>query len=260
MKRIEFIAPVEAMRGNLSGKQNLLYAENDNPAYDGPVGFTNYARNYQPRFIGAKVAKSGLKYFTVRTKSANHLTSSSKKAMALLGGTGALVGAILSNHSSAVYTGLQTQWVAIQELGDTRTFRKYLSDGIRAMLAAKDQQHVFSGPKPAVTIKNPWYDGSQTSGATVSNTILVKFWGELHTDGIYFTVDGMKGIATENDIWSGIIGSSYNVLNLSTESIEGVNYVKLGASFLTLIEDGQYVFDDDDVAAEPYLLTSESPS
>lgn len=40
MKRIEFIAPVEAMRGNLSGKQDLLYVENDNKAYEGPVGQT----------------------------------------------------------------------------------------------------------------------------------------------------------------------------------------------------------------------------
>ena len=57
MKRIEFISPVEAMRGNLSRtKQTLLYAENDNPAWDAPVDKRSYARNYQPIFVGAKVA------------------------------------------------------------------------------------------------------------------------------------------------------------------------------------------------------------
>ena len=255
MKRIEFIAPVEAMRGNLSGRQDLLYAENDNPAYDGPLGYTNYARNYSARFIGAKVAKNGLKYFTVRTKTCNHLTNKSKKAMALLGGTGAIVGAIMSNHSSAVYTGLQAQWVAIQELGDTRTFRKYLSDGIRSMLVAKAQQQVFAGPATAVTIKNPWYDGSQTTGATVSNSILVKFWGELHANGIYFTVDGMKGIATAEDIFAALLESDYNVLNLT----ESNGYMKLGTSWLKN-SDGEYITNGDDIdAVNPYVLTSVAP-
>ena len=53
MKRIEFIAPVESMRGNLSGNQSLEYALNNNPAYDAPDG-VQYARNYQPRLAPIK--------------------------------------------------------------------------------------------------------------------------------------------------------------------------------------------------------------
>ena len=183
MKRIEFIAPVEAMRGNLSGKQDLLYAENNNKAFEGPVGQTNYARNYSPRFIGAKVAKTGKKYFTVRTKSANHLTVKAKNAMALLGGTGAIVGAILSAKSGEPYNNIMAQYIELQQLGENRTFRKYVSDVVRAALIAKSATIVFAGPRPAYSINNPWIAPTQTQGAEISASIVWKFAGELCANG-----------------------------------------------------------------------------
>lgn len=183
MKRIEFIAPVEAMRGNLSGAQDLRYAENDNKAYEGPVGSVNYARNYSPRFIGAKVAKNGRKYFTVRTKSANHLTAKAKHAMALLGGTGALVGAILHTKSSDVYEGVYAQWLAMQALGSKKTLRQYLSDTIRLGLEAKQKTITFAGPNAPVTIGNPWMT-DPTPGAQVSSDVLLKFATELGPQGL----------------------------------------------------------------------------
>ena len=183
MKRIEFIAPVEAMRGNLSGAQDLRYAENDNKAYEGPVGSVNYARNYSPRFIGAKVAKNGRKYFTVRTKSANHLTAKAKHAMALLGGTGALVGAILHTKSSDVYQGIYAQWVALQALGSKKTLRQYMSDTIRLGLEAKQKSITFAGPNAPITIGNPWMS-EVTPGAQVTTDVLVKFATELGPQGI----------------------------------------------------------------------------
>ena len=91
MKRIEFIAPVEAMRGNLSGKQELEYPLNENPAFYAPTG-KHYATNYQPRFIGAKRASDNLKYFAIRTKSAVNMTTNSILAMAALGAAGAIIG------------------------------------------------------------------------------------------------------------------------------------------------------------------------
>lgn len=84
MKRIEFIAPVEALRGNMSGSQKLVYAENDNPAYDAPDG-RQYARNYKPRYIGFRRAKDGAVYFGVKKKSATKINKVSKVTMAALG-------------------------------------------------------------------------------------------------------------------------------------------------------------------------------
>ena len=242
-KIIEFIAPVEAIRGNLSGAQKLLYAQNDNPAYDGPVGFKNYARNYTPRFIGAKRASDGRKYFVVRTKTANHLTAKAKHAMALMGGAGAIVGAILAAKSSAVYTGLLAQWAAIQEMGDTRSFRKFLTDYIMRMLAAKSASITITGPKPSVTIKNPWAGQGQTTGAAVSNTILVKFWTELASNGIVFHVSGMTGVAFAGGSFDEVCASQYNVLGLT-----GLNSgVQLNGT--PLYYDGTEVSDGDVVVS-----------
>lgn len=179
-KRIEFIAPVEAMRGNLSGRQDLLYAENDNKAYYGPVGTKNYARNYTTRFIGAKRASDGRKYFSVKTKTANHLTPAAKHAMALLGGTGAIVASIMRNKTLTPYVEAYAQWVELQSLGNTKTFRETLTGWVRQGLANKTATIAFAGPRAVYSIQNPWISTEgQTSGAEISTATLWKFALEL---------------------------------------------------------------------------------
>lgn len=196
MKRIEFIAPVEAMRGNLSGAQELQYPTDNQGAYEGPAGAVNYARNYSPRFIGAKIAKSGKKYFAVKTKTANHLTAKSKKAMAIMGGTGALIALILRDKTNSRYTNLNAAWVAAQEMGDTRSFRKFLDDAIRPMLAGRQEsKHVQVGSY-GETIYNPWLSGGHTY--QLPDAIVLKFWSELGPVGAFSIKvtlpDGSTGI------------------------------------------------------------------
>lgn len=99
MKRIEFIAPVEAIRGNMSGKQTLLYAENNNPAFDAPDG-VQYARNYKPRYIGHRRAKDGLVYFSVKRKAATKIDATSKITMAALGTIQDLKKAFKNNNTT----------------------------------------------------------------------------------------------------------------------------------------------------------------
>lgn len=179
-KRIEFIAPVEAMRGNLSGRQNLLYAENDNKAYYGPVGSVNYARNYTTRFIGAKRASDGRKYFSVKTKTANHLTPAAKSAMALMGGTGAIVAAIMRNKALTPYVEAYAQWLELVNMGSTATFRQTLTGWVRQGLATKSATIAFSGPRAVYSIQNPWISSEdQTVGAEISTATLWKFALEL---------------------------------------------------------------------------------
>lgn len=226
MKRIEFIAPVEAVRGNLSGRQDLRYAENNNKAYESPAGSVNYARNYTPRYIGAKIAASGAKIFSVRTKNAVNMSPKAIKAMALLGGTGAIVGAILANKSEAPYVNAYAQWLELKNLGSTDSFRKTLSAWVRRALVNKSQNINFTGPRPLTTIKNPWYDGSQTTGAVISQAVLAQFWMQLATNAIEFTINGAKGYAQNGWSFDTLIsgtGSSVNVLGL-TKDDENVKY------------------------------------
>lgn len=239
MKRIEFIAPVESMRGNLSGAQKLEYPTENLGAYDSVPGNVNYAKNYSARFIGAKVARTGKKYFSVRTKSANHLTAKSKKAMALLGGTGALVGAILANKSGAYYTGIVAQYEALTELGMKKSLRKYMSEIIRAGLESKQTFIAFSGPRTLVQVPNPWIT-YETLPHLVSDAILVKFWDVLAANGTYFTVDGATGINDDED-FNYIVGNEgLNVLSLTTEVVGSSTYVKRSGAYL-IDEDGEYV-------------------
>lgn len=231
MKRIEFIAPVEAMRGNLSGAQKLQYPTDNQGAYEGPVGSVNYARNYSPRFVGSKRASDGRKYFSVRTKTANHLTAKSKKAMALMGGAGAMYAAIVNNKSSQLYTSLMAMFLKVQELGDKRTFRKYLTDHLRAGLIAKSATIVVTGPLAPISIDNPWNTTSETPNVSVSQPVLVKFWGELANGAIEFFVLGNKGIAHDGDDFSNVITGNYNVLGLSED---GESNVKFGDVFIAL--------------------------
>lgn len=197
MKRIEFIAPVEAMRGNLSGAQKLQYPTDNQGAYDGPAGAVNYARNYSPRFIGAKIAKSGKKYFAVKTKTANHLTAKSKQAMALLAGTGTIVGAILRNKTSETYTKLYSAWVKSIELGGTSTFRQFLSGSVRSMLINKSASYHVQVGEFGQDIYNPWVT-TQVTDYNIPMKIILKFWSELAPTGAFVVEvalpDGKSGV------------------------------------------------------------------
>lgn len=73
MKRIEFLAPVAAMRGNLTGNQVLDYPTNNGDAWVAPEG--SYATNYTTRYIGAKRAADGHTYFATRQTSRNPYTA-----------------------------------------------------------------------------------------------------------------------------------------------------------------------------------------
>lgn len=257
MKRIEFIAPVEAMRGNLSGNQDLLYPSEDNKAYEGPLGSVNYARNYAPRFVGAKIAKSGKKYFTVRTKSANHLTAKSKKAMALLGGAGAIYAALLK--APTLKANAQAVYVKAQELGDVRSFRAFMMDYIRTALIAHSSTITLNIAGASVSIDNPWAKFSGALNIAISNTIRVKFWTELVANGIEFAVDGMKGVAISGNEFSDVMSSNYNVLTLDAD---GVNRVHLGSDGGPFILDGTiYITVGASVTAnKTYTTTDEAPA
>lgn len=247
MKRIEFIAPVEAMRGNLSGTQkDLVYPTNDNSAYESPVGSRNYARNYQPIFVGAKRASDNLKYFAVRTKTAIGMTTLAKRTMALLGGCGAIVAAILRDKTATLYTDLLAAYEYAKSKGGahTKSFREYLTWQIKGNLQAKNPA-CFIGAKDNLTIvavNNPWHStgyGPSALTVDVNAESLAKFWMELADSPVLFHVGNYTGVAHANDSFANIIASRYNVLALSAEL--GTNNVMKSGMYV-VYEDADEIF------------------
>lgn len=251
MKRIEFLAPVEAMRGNLSrSKQTLLYADNDNPAWDAPVGVRSYARNYQPIFVGAKVTKTGKKYFAVKTKTAVTITAAAKTRMALLGVSSEIANII--DKDVRLIVPLQGLYMANHPEG--WSYKRWLMNYIRMGLKNKT---VFmfpgSGSLATVYVKNMYISTEQPAGAVdiseyFPTELRVKFWSELAQDGVEFTIDDTKGIAFDGDDFSNIVNGNYNVLNLA---IDSDGYVRVGSAT------GAYVQDDDNnYVNDSYVVTN----
>jgi len=253
-KRIEFIAPVESIRGNMSGRQNLVYAENDNKAFEAPQGQVNYARNYTPRFVGAKRASDGRKYFSVRTKNGVNLSAKSMKAMALLGGTGAIYAAIINsdtlrNGVEMVFRFLidRTQQGLAGGIPVDTTFRQYVSGVVRRALESKAQVITFAGGAGVqpVNINNPWVYGGSGSEISIAQKVLVQFWLQLANSGIYFYVNSRKGIARIGQTFEEYTNTDINFIGLApSKAIGDTLYIKLGEEFL-ITSTGNYIKDTD---------------
>lgn len=215
MKRIRFIAPVEAIQGNMSGNQKLQYAEHNNPAFESPKGKRNYARNYRPSYIGAFVAGTGTKYFAVKTKTAVHLTNKSQLAMALAGAAGAMFGSLIKDKTSALYLKAEALWIN-NGISAKQTMRKFYTNLFRQMLAAKSASSSVTDDvtHAVLTIENPWFGPSEPV-VPVSDDVLVKFWLQLSVDGIEFTVNGVKCIAYSGYTFSDLLDSEINIIGLS---------------------------------------------
>lgn len=259
--KFTMIAPFDQASGNVSGKQLLKYALNNNPAYDSPVGRVNYARNYRTRYVAGIRSATGEGYIQVKKRAAVHLTQRAKLNMALLGATGAMYADIVRNKSTELYQNLYAQWLELQNLGNRKTFRQSISDAIRAGLQQKLAEIPYAGPRGVVNITNPWVYTGLTPNVTVGTDILVKFWGELAQNGIYFTVAGNTGIAKSGMKFVDIIAgaSSINILGLSTEPGPEEQQEIVMQGDLYLLKDNEYVLGTDD-AVGTFFLTSVAPA
>ena len=200
MKRIEFLAPVEAIRGNLSGRQDLQYAENDNPAFEAPDNKKNYARNYKPRFIGAKISASGKLYYQVKTKSCSHKTLAYRRQMSVMGGAGAIYASILRQKSSTLFATLETAYAKLPVMIRKPSFRKWIMNNLMDVLVAKSQAWTATISGTSITINNPWVSNSQTSGAEITNDVIGKFFLDLAANAIAFKVNDKQGVTGERAV------------------------------------------------------------
>ena len=165
MKRIEYLAPIDYMSGNLSGRQDLNYTTQETRAYDIPVGQSAAANNYSPRLIGRYIAKSNRRFFMVRTRSTVNATTTYRHNLAISGGTFAIFYAIRNNNS--IYNVCVQAWEA-DSAG--KTLRKYICDIIRAAVVAKNATIEIGSAR----VDNPWIVLS-TPNIQISQTIIDKF-------------------------------------------------------------------------------------
>lgn len=259
MRRITFIAPVDAIQGNLSGKQDLRYALNNNKAFESPAGQKNYAKNYQTRYIGARRASDGLKYFTVKTKSATNTTQAALQAMALLGGAGAIYAAIIKNKASQLYEHAVAAYEYRGPEHADESMREYLMDIIRRGLAAK--QSVISLASQ-VSINNPWAASptGNTDTVVISNKTIAKFFYILGVDIIKFTVDGEPWAAWSGKNWGQFANDQKESYGKGVQlvSVEGSTYVQTKGKFIVAgvtYQTGTDVIE----SGEAYTTTSVQP-
>lgn len=130
-KYIEYIAPISSIRGNISGRQYIRYTDNEVRGYDVPSAEYTPAVNYQPRMI-ARVASNGRAYYSVRTRTAVHLSTAARLNLAVLGGAGAI-------------------FSALRERGDCVTRNRDFPT-LMQMLRSKAQRAQVAG----ITVDNPW--------------------------------------------------------------------------------------------------------
>lgn len=258
MKKIEFLAPVEAMRGNLGSKQELTYGAEQTSAYDAAAGQRNYANNYNARFIGAKVARTGLKYFAVKVRSAVKNTAAWLLQCALMGATAIIYGIALAD--SAHIDALKLQYTLEIATGYTGTFHKWLSNKIRECLAAKMSTITIVGPSASVNLgNNPFSDA--TTAIQIANKYLVKFWNQLTPEGITFIVGGKKGIITGNQTLETLISNTrVNVLGLTSREFESNDYLKMGDLWVKNSQNEYQVIDYTPEEGEIFTLTDVAPS
>lgn len=264
-RKIEFLAPVEAMRGNLSGKQALKYPTKDNSAWEAPIDKRSYATNYNTRYVGAKRAADGKKYFAVKQRAAVTNTPEQREAQALLAGSKIIADAMLKDISIIARLALMLKGYVQSGLNYNPAFipsdivpghpnnslRRYLMRNIRELTLIPKNAQFFVQPQsgPDIVYNNIWVF-SQASGSKVTGKTneLVKFFKQLHPGHpITFSVGGSTalgetGLSFEEIISNNPTATSYglNVLGLTSQDLSGTEYVKLGSMFL-IKQDGTFV-------------------
>lgn len=164
-KRIIYSMPVDILMGSLTGAQNLTYGESGGSAYDVADGQRIAAKGYTPNFIAKYCRKTQARYFQVRTRSTINMTANMRRNLALMGGTGAIIAALLRDKTANIYA------ACVAACPAKTTLRAFLAPIIRAGLAAKSASITIAS---GVTITNPWIDqGAQT--LNIRQDIIDKF-------------------------------------------------------------------------------------
>lgn len=173
-KRVFFTPGVEAMSGILGSRAGkLVYAENDNPAYEAPVG-VNYARNYGARIVLATRAKDGKAYFSVKTKSATKISATTRMQMALIGSIAAIKSVLKSNGTLATIKSAYDYSKEHGTIDASLSFNKWVDANLRDMLRLHKATWAFDQASISFTVHNP-YDLTSADAVAIKQSLWVKF-------------------------------------------------------------------------------------
>lgn len=174
VKRIAYIAPVDYIRGSISGRQSLKY--NGGSAYSIPAGESVSADTYTPRLVAQvyrMYSPRMLRVFQVRTRSTVNMTARHKLNIAILGGAGAIYASLVNHRDAQIYADV----VAAKDATNIKwlTLRQFVMPLVMQGLRSKSAQiDIATG----VYIVNPWVS-EKSANVPVSASILDKFRQEL---------------------------------------------------------------------------------
>lgn len=267
------------MRGNLSGKQKLVYPTSDNKAWLSPDG-KQFARNYRPRYVGAKRSASGKVYFGVKARSAVNMTANMRRQQAIT--SVALLYANAITTDAAGFTAAMAIWRDHVAAGYDKytTIRGFLNAMLQEGIAAKDRVisvgvQGVSETRLTVTNVYNWY--STTTGdvtPTISRVLMAKFFpyigvssddslpvgfGSINVKGNPFAfIDGQNFAYVVND--SDEVVAAFNTpLSFSEETVGSNDYVKVGRDWL-VNKAGAYVKTSDMPQSDTYYTKSIAPT
>ena len=226
MRKITFIAPVESLRGNLSGGQKLTYPSHNNSAWDAPSNKRSYATNYKTRYIGAQRSSSGRAYFSVKERTAVNQTDDARMAQALFGASASIANTLM--HLPQSLDKISQAFIRAQELGLTKegqTLRSWTMEQVRKYL--ENESDIYFNLNNSVFIaENPFIQTHVASAFSfqADKEMLAKFWGQLAVNGIAFTINSAKGVAFTGEDFGTIVDSTHNVLTLSIDDNDKVVY------------------------------------
>lgn len=220
-RKVSMLAPFEAMTGNLSGKQTLKYANNNNPAWDAPDG-QQYARNYTPRYIGIKRSKTGLVSFSLKTKSATLLDTASRRRMAAMAATRSFFDSTYGwGIPLTKLTQFQQNYQKARESDPSLTQYKFAYKSIYQALVDLSPNIIIDGPISPTVVGNPYYKNAATPMEVRNEAIWAKFFPQLAPDAIKFTIGSRTGVAHSGDTFADVVASDYNVCNLTLVTVSG---------------------------------------
>lgn len=201
MRRIEFLAPIESMRGNLSGSQRLTYPTQNNSAWDSPSDKRNYSTNYNTRYIGNKRAINGKKFFSVKTKTAVTMSPKMRLQQAVLSVGSVMANLIMGDLRTLV--ALQQLWSISPEFAQGWSFKRWISVYTRNGL--KTKRHIVfptTGSQATIIFVNPYITADAPSQAYSVNEffpydLIYKFAPQLGDANLAKFVVEVNGIKYE---------------------------------------------------------------
>lgn len=173
MRRIEFIAPIESMRGDLSGGEKNTYLGGKD-AYNAAGGGILHAENYSKRYIGSKKSANGKKFFSLRTAATVNMAAT-RHSMAAFGGTASLASYVKKDLT--LMGPLKVLFLALKQPNET--YSKWLYNKLYLTIYDKQASVTITDGSTSVTINNPWVSGGTGTSEPVPQTIIDKFASEL---------------------------------------------------------------------------------